>query len=360
MQAARSSEKAAQAAIATAKADVAAAAATIEEAKANLKNSEAKVQVAQSVLDKDTVWAGYRSIVSPYTGVVTKRTFHHGRLHSRRRAQRGSPLVGRGTDRSPPRRDRRSRPGRPLGGPRPPRHGPNRRLARRIVPRHHLPHRRLRRSPEPHDARRGRSAQSQRQTSARNVRPGDDRFAHRPQRRGLAGFMSCRAQKEGKGAVYVVRDGKARLVAVKLGSNDGIHVEILDGLAASDEVVCGSKGPWPTAARRGGRGWSVRDPASLPGRWTSFMSEGAPSRDPRPLPPCAAGEGVFAATRSLKSPKTCSPARRGQGSQLTAETTSSLTRLTLLPDKPAGSQYSMESVIRACLKNPAHGHGRSC
>jgi RND family efflux transporter MFP subunit len=47
-------------------------------------------------------------------------------------------------------------------------------------------------------------------------------------------------EKDGKSSVFVVRDGKARLVPVKLGSNDGIHVEILDGLAPFDDVVCGS------------------------------------------------------------------------------------------------------------------------
>ena len=78
MLAAQASEKAAHSAIATAKADVAAAAANIEEARANLRNSQSKVQVAQSLLDKNSVWAAYRNIVSPYSGVITKRNFHPG------------------------------------------------------------------------------------------------------------------------------------------------------------------------------------------------------------------------------------------------------------------------------------------
>ena len=43
--------------------------------------------------------------------------------------------------------------------------------------------------------------------------------------------------------MYVVREGKARLVPVKLGNNDGIHVEILAGLVLTDDVVCGSSQP---------------------------------------------------------------------------------------------------------------------
>ena len=98
MQAARSSEKAAQAAIVTAKADVAAAAANIEEAKANMKNSEAKVQVAQSVLDKDKVWAGYRTIISPYAGEVTKRNFHLGDFIRGAERSTGNALADRRTN----------------------------------------------------------------------------------------------------------------------------------------------------------------------------------------------------------------------------------------------------------------------
>ena len=242
MQAAQSSEQAARSAIATAKADVAAAAATIEEAKANLKNSEAKVQVAQAVLDKDTVWAGYRSIVSPYTGVVTKRTYHVGDfVRGAERSGEAPVLVVERVD-----------------------------LLRVVtdVPDLSVPWAvRGRPATVQIDALPGETFQGAISRTAESedpqsrtmrvevdlpnptgkLRPGmygqvtidlhTDRSC-----RGPSGIVSGRAQKEGKGDVYVVRDGKARLTSVKLGSNDGIHVEILDGLAASDEVVSGSKG----------------------------------------------------------------------------------------------------------------------
>jgi HlyD family secretion protein len=56
---------------------------------------------------------------------------------------------------------------------------------------------------------------------------------------GLVIPASCLAGplKDGKGAVYVVREGKAYLVPVKVGADDGAHFEVLQGLTADDEVV---------------------------------------------------------------------------------------------------------------------------
>jgi RND family efflux transporter MFP subunit len=41
----------------------------------------------------------------------------------------------------------------------------------------------------------------------------------------------------GKGQVYVCRDNVAHLVIVHLGQDDGLHVEVLGGLKATDDVV---------------------------------------------------------------------------------------------------------------------------
>jgi RND family efflux transporter MFP subunit len=43
--------------------------------------------------------------------------------------------------------------------------------------------------------------------------------------------------EDGKGHVYVVRDGRARLIEVTLGPDNGVDVSILKGLTASDQVV---------------------------------------------------------------------------------------------------------------------------
>jgi HlyD family secretion protein len=43
--------------------------------------------------------------------------------------------------------------------------------------------------------------------------------------------------KEGKGHVYVVRDGSAVLVPIRIGTDNGVVFEVLSGLKADDEVV---------------------------------------------------------------------------------------------------------------------------
>lgn len=48
---------------------------------------------------------------------------------------------------------------------------------------------------------------------------------------------------KGEGSVYVVRDGKARKVEVRVGKDDGIDAEILSGLAAEDSVIVRYNGP---------------------------------------------------------------------------------------------------------------------
>ncbi len=242
MLAARSSEKAAQAAIVTAKADVAAAAATIEEAKANLQNSQAKVRVAQSVLDKDTVWAGYRTIASPYSGVVTKRTFHLGDFIRGAERSGETPLlvvervdllrvVTQVPDLDVPWAVR----GRPatveidaLPGE----------LFHGVISRTAA-------SEDPEN--RTMRVEVDLPNPSGRLRPGmygQVTINLHTDRNAVVLPASCLVgpQKDGKCAVYVVREGKTCLLPVKLGSNDGIHVEILAGLALSDEVVCGSKG----------------------------------------------------------------------------------------------------------------------
>ena len=49
--------------------------------------------------------------------------------------------------------------------------------------------------------------------------------------------------KGGKGSVYVVRDGKAYLVPVDVASDDGVHAEIGRGLTDTDDVVYRYNGP---------------------------------------------------------------------------------------------------------------------
>jgi RND family efflux transporter MFP subunit len=94
MEAARASEAAAKAAVLTAKAHVGAAQAKVDQAEADLADAQANVDVAQAALAKAQVFVDYSQIVSPYDGVVTKRKFFRGDFI--RSADQGGlvPLLG--------------------------------------------------------------------------------------------------------------------------------------------------------------------------------------------------------------------------------------------------------------------------
>ncbi len=73
-----SAQKAAVAKVATSKSEVAASVAKVEEARANLEEAKSKVAVAKTIVQKSEVQLAYSKIISPYDGVVTDRAFHLG------------------------------------------------------------------------------------------------------------------------------------------------------------------------------------------------------------------------------------------------------------------------------------------
>ena len=195
--------------------------------------------VAQSVLDKDKVWAGYRTIVSPYSGVVTKRNFHLGAfIRGAERSAEMPLLVIERTDllrvvtQVPDEDVPWAVPGRPA-----------------TVEIDALPgelfHGVISRTAASEDPQsRTMRVEVDLPNPSGRLRPGmygQVTINLRTDRSAMVVPVSCLVgpQKDGKAAVYVVRAGQARLVSVKLGNNDGIHVEILAGLAPTDDVVCG-------------------------------------------------------------------------------------------------------------------------
>jgi hypothetical protein len=50
------------------------------------------------------------------------------------------------------------------------------------------------------------------------------------------------AVQQGRGAVFVVRDGRTHRTAVRVGKDDGLRVEILSGLRPDDQVVTAYSG----------------------------------------------------------------------------------------------------------------------
>lgn len=69
---------ASEAGVDEADAQVTSAAAQIEKANADLADAEAEVVVAQANLERANVFASYTKIKSPYTGVISLRTYHRG------------------------------------------------------------------------------------------------------------------------------------------------------------------------------------------------------------------------------------------------------------------------------------------
>jgi RND family efflux transporter MFP subunit len=93
LQAAQSAELAAQSAVVTAQQQVAAAAARVSRAEADLEVAKSKVQVAEATLKKTGVLLSYTRITSPYDGVVTRRSFHPGAFIRSAEQGDGVPLL---------------------------------------------------------------------------------------------------------------------------------------------------------------------------------------------------------------------------------------------------------------------------
>jgi HlyD family secretion protein len=235
--AARAAERSARAALVTAKAQLHEAEAKIDQAKADLQASKASLQVDQENLAKAKVLADYSKITSPYTGVVTHRTFHVGDFI--READKGGekPLltvartdlmrvVVQVGDDDVPYLDR----GDPavvtiatLGGQKFP--GKISRMSQSEDPETRTmrteidilnPDGKLR------DGMYG-AAEILLQLPSKNLT--------------LPAGCLVGKSEQGKASVYVVRGGKAHLIPVKVGADNGVEVEILEGLSPDDQVV---------------------------------------------------------------------------------------------------------------------------
>ncbi len=87
--AAEAAVEATQAAIHTAQTEVTAKKARVAQANADAQNAQAKVDVAAALLQKAQVYVDYLKIVSPYDGVITQRGYHVGDFI--RALERGGP-----------------------------------------------------------------------------------------------------------------------------------------------------------------------------------------------------------------------------------------------------------------------------
>jgi len=236
--AATEAERAARAAILTAKAQVTSDAAKVDQALADVTDAEAAIKVAEAELARAQVLVKFATIVSPYDGVVTQRNFFRGDF-VKAATEGGSSLPMFMVERTDKMRVVVQIPDRdvPYADPGDP----------ATVEIDALPGRKF-------EAKISRIANSE-DAQTRLMRVEID--LPNPQgriRKGMYGRVTILLEKagdglsipsaalvgkvnEGKAAVYVVRAGKALLVPVRVGIDNGLQMEIVAGLRAEDDVI---------------------------------------------------------------------------------------------------------------------------
>lgn len=233
----------ARAEVLSAKADVMNKTALVEEAQADLSEARANVEVARTNLSRAQVIQEYTRITSPYDGVVTLRSFHRGDFI--RSASEGVavpvlavartdlmrvvvpvpdkdvPFVDKG-DQAAIRID--ALPGRTFEG-----------KVARFSYTEDPSSRNMRTEvdlPNPdgklHEGMYGRITITLQAASAEGVT--------------IPSSALIRVSGQGEGVVYVVKDGKAHKVDVRVGNDNGVESEILKGLATDDQVITSYNG----------------------------------------------------------------------------------------------------------------------
>jgi HlyD family secretion protein len=245
-QAAISAESAAKQAIVAARQKENAAKARVDQARSDLRFAEAELLSAKAHLEKSQVFVDYSVIRSPYTGVVTRRTFHRGDFV--RAADSGgdhiSPLLAvERTDRmrivvQVPERDvPYVDPGDPaivevdaLPGVKYCTRG-DEKVGVSLLADSEDPHSRMMRTEVHVNNADGKLRRGMFGRVTLILEPGAAGACRIPST-ALAGKGN-----DGKASVRVVRDGKIRSVSVTCGADNGSEVEILSGLTTDDRVV---------------------------------------------------------------------------------------------------------------------------
>ena len=235
--AAAAAENSALAAIVSAKAQATAAKARIASADADLLDAKAKVRLAKAKVARAQVWVDYLKIISPYNGVVTRRSFHVGDFI--RDADQGGNVPVLTVARTDLMRvvvqvPERDVPYTNVGDP-------------AIVEIDAL-------AGEKFHGKVARFANSEDRVT-RTMRTEVD--LPNPKNRlrdGMFGRVTITVEDGAKGltvpsssvftdprskkpALFVVRNGKVYRTPVEVGQDDGSHTEILSGLSANDYVV---------------------------------------------------------------------------------------------------------------------------
>jgi RND family efflux transporter MFP subunit len=235
--AAQSAQNSAEAAITSANSQAIAAKARIASAEADVRDAEAKVRLARAKVGKAQVFVDFTKIISPYDGVITRRSFHVGDF-IRAADQGGSiPLL------TVARTD----------------------LIRVIVqvPERDVPYMNLDDpaivdvdvlAGEKFPGKVARTANSEDHVTKTMRTEIDLKNPKNRLRDGMFCRVTIQMQAGGKGltlpsssvftdpkakkpAVFVVRNGRASIKPVVVGQDDGAQIEILSGLTPDDQVI---------------------------------------------------------------------------------------------------------------------------
>jgi RND family efflux transporter MFP subunit len=235
-------EKSAKAAIVTVEARVAAAKAKVDQAEADRKSAEANVDVARAKLKKAEALVAYTKIRSPYTGVITHREFFPGDFIRSASEGNSRPMltvartdlmrvVTKIADKDVPYADVGdpavvtidALPGEQF-------RGTIARFTEAEIPNERTMRTEIDLPNDPKSPAGGR---------LRDGMYGLATITLQPAGRHLVLPSACVTDRgEGnEGTVLVARDGHARAAKVRIGADDGVHVEVVSGLSADDEVI---------------------------------------------------------------------------------------------------------------------------
>lgn len=237
LQSVQAGKHSAETTVLTAREQAAAAGARVELADADLAVARMQTRIQKARLRKAELYASFSRIVSPYDGVVTARLYHPGEFIRAADKASGEPLlkIGR-TDlirvvvHIPDRDVPYANPGDPV-----------------VIEFDTLPGHKF----EGKLARIAQTEDAHTRTMRAEVDLPNDQHLIVDQMYGrmtielhpagqtltLPAVCLVGELKNGKGSVFVVKDGVARLQSVSIGLHDGIRVEILSGLASQDVVV---------------------------------------------------------------------------------------------------------------------------
>jgi len=237
LQSVQAAKRSAETVILTAREQAAAAAARVELADADLAVARMQTQISEARLKKAKLFASFAKIVSPYDGVVTSRKYHPGEFIRAADKAVGEPIltVGR-TDlirvvvHIPDREVPYTNPGDPVV------------IEFDTLPGHQFEGK-LTRIAYSEDIRTRTMRAEVDLPNTENLivdqMYGQIEIQLQAASKTLSLPSVCLVGdlKDGKGNVFIVKDGVVHLQPVSVGLHDGIRVEILDGLSPQDLVI---------------------------------------------------------------------------------------------------------------------------